>query len=112
MGKEHKGTRKTPGAKTLVEIKRVLRNSKQILADKYGVSSIAVFGSYARGQQKANSDVDLLVDFDRAIGGFAFIELANDLEELLGMNVDLLTPRMIKHNPYLEKKILEELQVV
>lgn len=98
--------------KTLLGIKEILRSSKSLLKDKYAVKSLAIFGSYARGEQQETSDVDLLVDFDRPIGGFAFIELADQLEELLGMKVDLLTPRMIKHNPYLEKKIDGELQDV
>jgi hypothetical protein len=99
-------------AKTLVGIREILRSSKSVLKDKYAVKSLAIFGSYARGEQQDTSDVDLLVEFDRPIGGFAFIELADQLEELLGMKVDLLTPRMIQHNPYLEKKINEELQNV
>lgn len=111
------GERPSPGtkglrAKTLVEIRETLRSSKSLLKDKYAVKSLAIFGSYARGEQQETSDVDLLVDFDRPIGGFAFIELADQLEELLGMRVDLLTPRMMKHNPYLEKKIEGELQDV
>ncbi len=112
LDESHTTRQGTPGAKTLVEIKEILRSSRGLLADKYAVRSLAIFGSYARGQQQATSDVDLLVDFDKPIGGFAFIELADHLEELLGMKVDLLTPRMIKHNRYLEEKILKELQVV
>jgi hypothetical protein len=100
------------GTKTLLGIREILRSSRNLLKEKYAVKSLAIFGSYAREEQQKTSDVDLLVEFERPIGGFAFIELADQLEELLGTKVDLLTPRMIKHNPYLEKKINEELEAL
>ena len=95
--------------KTLLGIREILRSSRNLLKEKYAVRSLAIFGSYARGDQQATSDVDLLVEFEKPIGGFAFIELADQLEELLGMRVDLLTPEMIRKNLLLKKSIEEDL---
>jgi hypothetical protein len=97
------------GTKTLFEIREILRSSAGLLRERYAVKSLAIFGSYARGDQRPTSDVDVLVEFERPIGGFAFIELADRLEELLGLKVDLLTPEMIRKNLLLKKSIEEDL---
>ena len=102
-------SQQTKGTKTLLGIKEILRSSEDLLKTKYRVRSLAIFGSYARGDQQATSDVDLLVEFEKPIGGFAFIELADQLEDLLGMKVDLLTPEMIRKNLLLKKSIEEDL---
>ncbi|MCS6964324.1 MAG: nucleotidyltransferase family protein [Thermoflexus sp.] len=73
------------------EIITLLRRHYSFLAAQYGVKRIGLFGSYARGEPGETSDIDLVVEFDRPIG-FAFIELAEYLENLLGRKVDLLTP--------------------
>ena len=67
-----------------------------------GVTRSSVFGSYARGENKKNSDIDLLIDFPRGKGLFEFVGLQQKLEEVLGKKVDLgeystLKPR-IKDN--------------
>lgn len=80
---------------TLLEIKETLKNNKARLVTKYGLSDIAIFGSYGRGQQTANSDIDILVDFERPIG-IEFIDLADELEKLLGTKVDLVSRNGIK----------------
>ncbi len=51
-----------------------------------------LFGSYARGEQRADSDVDILVALDKSLPiGLKFFGMWNDLEELLGRNVDLVS---------------------
>jgi predicted nucleotidyltransferase len=97
--------------KTLKEIKDILYNIKDFLHEKYGVKNIAIFGSYIRGEQKKTSDIDILVEFDKPIG-FSFIELANYLSDLLGIDVDLITPSMLSKNPFLKKEIEKELYYV
>ena len=67
---------------TLKDIKNTLKNHKQMLSEKYGVSLIAIFGSYGRGQEREDSDIDILVDFQKPIG-IEFIDLADELEILL-----------------------------
>jgi len=83
--------------KTLGEIKKILKENKPILQEKYKVKDIGVFGSFARGDQNKKSDLDILVEFKEPVG-FLFIHLADYLEEVLGMKVDLLTPDAIKAN--------------
>jgi predicted nucleotidyltransferase len=58
---------------------------------RFGVQSISVFGSVARGEAGPESDVDLLVDLRRGVTLFGFIDLRDYLQELLGVPVDLTT---------------------
>jgi predicted nucleotidyltransferase len=78
------------------EIIQRLREHSGFLAAEYGVRKIGLFGSYAGERAEEDSDVDLVVEFDRSIG-FRFIELAEYLEKLLGKPVDLLTPAGIQN---------------
>ncbi len=87
-------------------IKRKLATYKPILAEKYKVKEIGIFGSYVRGEQKLKSDVDLLVDFTGSISLLDFIHLENELSALLGINVDLVMKSALK--PRIGKHILEE----
>jgi uncharacterized protein len=59
--------------------------------NSYGVKSLALFGSVARGEVRPDSDVDLLVEFDRPVGLFGLVALQLRLEELLGYPVDIGT---------------------
>lgn len=78
----------------IIERDRVLQilNRKQTEIRSFGVKSLALFGSVARSEAHADSDVDLLVEFDRVVGLFALIALQLRLQELLGCPVDLGTP--------------------
>jgi len=58
----------------------------------FGVKSLAVFGSVARGEARSDSDVDVLVEFHRPVGFFGLARLQRHLEELLDAPVDLVTP--------------------
>jgi uncharacterized protein len=71
-----------------------------------GVKSIALFGSVARREDKSESDIDLLVEFDRPVGLLAFLRLQHRLEDLLGRRVDLVTPAALKRQ--LRDRILKE----
>lgn len=55
---------------------------------------MALFGSYARGEQRADSDVDILVEVDPSIG-LEFVTLAERIEQLLGVSVDLVSSRAV-----------------
>lgn len=81
--------------KTLQEVKKTLQSHKYRLFDEYPLQSIAIFGSYARMEQKETSDVDILVEFSDKIG-VRFIDLAEDLEAIIGTKVDLLSRKGIK----------------
>ena len=74
--------------------------------DSMGIKSIGVFGSVARNEARPDSDVDVLVEFNRRIGLFEFAGVQRRLSELLGVRVDLTTPNGIK--PRLREHILSE----
>ena len=94
---------------SLTDIKATLKSKKQRLTEKYGLSLLAVFGSYGRGQQTENSDVDILVDFQKPVG-IEFIDLANELEKLLKLKVDLVSKNGVR--PQYMKQIEQELSYV
>ena len=73
---------------------------------RFGVKSLALFGSVARDEARPDSDVDLLVEFDRPVGLFTFVRLKRYLEAILGCSVDLGTPDSLK--PYLREPVLRE----
>ena len=62
----------------------------------FGVSRMAVFGSFARGEERPDSDVDILVEFSVPVGLFEFVRIQRYLERLLGRAVDLATPDAIR----------------
>jgi uncharacterized protein len=73
---------------------------------KFGVKSLALFGSVVRGEAKPTSDIDILVEFAQPIGLFGFIRLKQRLSEILGRQVDLVTPQALK--PQLRDRSLHE----
>lgn len=92
--------------KTLEEIKQTLYHHKKHLFAKYPIKSLAIFGSYARKEQKQESDLDLMVEFDDKIG-IRFIDLADEIENLIGFKVDLISKKGIKSKYY--RSILNDL---
>lgn len=93
----------------MADIMKLLQLHKPRLSEKYGLSVLAIFGSYSRGQQHEKSDIDILVDFNRPIG-VEFIDLADELEFILKNKVDLVSKRGIK--PQYLKHIEHELNYV
>ncbi len=85
--------------RSLAEIKETLKGNKLRLTEKYGLSLMAIFGSYGREQQTEYSDIDILVDFEKPIG-IEFIDLANELEKLLNAKVDLVSKNGIRSQYY------------
>jgi len=79
------------------EILDLLYKTKPELESRYKVQRIALFGSYARGDQSPNSDVDILVEVDPSVG-LAFVDLAERIEEVLGLPVELVSHRAVKPN--------------
>ena len=76
-----------------------LRQLKPLLAEKYHVSSIGLFGSVVRNDFTALSDIDIIVDFSKPIG-IEFIELADLIETKLQTRVDLVSQKGIKKQYY------------
>ena len=87
------------------DILQALRDGKSLL-DAFGVSRVFLFGSFARDEGRDDSDVDLLVEFNRPIGLFAFARLQRELGERIGRPVELVTPAALK--PQLRERILRE----
>ena len=87
-------------------LKKISENRK--LLEAYGIKDIRLFGSLARGEFRSESDVDLLVEFDRSahIGMFEFSRLRRELSELLGCEVDLATPDALHKD--MKEDILKE----
>ncbi|HEX7342909.1 MAG TPA: nucleotidyltransferase family protein [bacterium] len=88
------------------EIRRELKAHIKLIKQEYHVSSIGVFGSYVRGEESKKSDVDILVEFDRPIGLFKFLELEEYLSEILKKKVDLVSKKALK--PRIGRRILAE----
>ncbi len=89
----------------LQETQRILSKHRADIA-AFGVHSLAIFGSVARGEAGPNSDIDILVEFAVPVGLFEFVRLKAYLESLLGRRVDLVTPDALK--PPLREQILKE----
>lgn len=87
--------------KNFNQIKSKLEIHKKELFEKYPIKELAIFGSYARNEQKEASDLDLMVEFHSRVGS-EFIELADELEEILGIKVDLVSKKGIKER-YFER---------
>jgi hypothetical protein len=92
--------------KRLEEIQEILRQKKPILRERFKVKEIGIFGSFARGEEKDTSDLDILVELERPVGLIKFVGLQNYLSDELGEKVDLVTKSALK--PRIKKNILSE----
>lgn len=90
---------------TLDTLRREKRAEILRLAETHGARNVRVFGSVARADNRDNSDVDLLVEFDAGKTLFDLIGLKLDLESLLGVNVDVVTPNSLR---YIRERVLAE----
>jgi predicted nucleotidyltransferase len=86
---------------------QILKRKNAELTKQFGVKSLLLFGSVARNEATAASDVDLLVEFNRPVGYFGLFALQDYLEKLLGCPVDLGTPDSLK--PYIKDSVMGEL---
>jgi len=97
--------------KTIEEIERILKEHREGIKEKYGVVIVGVFGSYARGEQRETSDVDIIVELERPIG-LKFYELCDYLENILGIEVDVLTLSALKQKTLLWESVKEDIVYV
>ncbi|MBU1006967.1 MAG: nucleotidyltransferase family protein [Candidatus Omnitrophica bacterium] len=91
---------------TIDNVREIINKNKNFLKEKYKVKSIKIFGSFARHEEAADSDIDILIGFYSSPDIFEFIELEGFLGNLLGVKVDLVTEQALK--PLIKDKILEE----
>ncbi len=94
----------------LEEIERILAEHKEELYQKYKIKKIGIFGSFVRGEQSKESDVDIMVEFEEIPGLIKFIEIEEYLSKLLGRKVDLVRKPAIRKE--LKDKILKEVVYV
>jgi predicted nucleotidyltransferase len=89
--------------------KEIFERIAQVLKDQ-GARKVAVFGSYVTGEQKPESDVDIIVEFRERKSLLELVRIERELSEVLGIRVDLLTEKSI--SPYLIDAIKKEMEVI
>lgn len=96
----------------LAKIKQILQAQKPYLYQKYGVTEIGVFGSYVRGEQKADSDLDILVSLTDPprISLLGLVGLQHYLSDLLGVKVDVALKGNLKKR--IGRRILQEVEAI
>jgi predicted nucleotidyltransferase len=90
---------------TLDTLRREKRAEILRLAETHGARNVRVFGSVVRGDNREESDVDLLVDFDKGRTLFDLARFKGAIEDLLGVNVDVVTPNSLH---YIRDRVLAE----
>jgi uncharacterized protein len=92
---------------TLQTILLKLRQHKPELQRKYPISRLGVFGSYARGEATAKSDIDIAVEITGPMG-LSFVAMADEIEDLFGIKTDVVPLRSIKpqYLQFVEKDIV------
>jgi predicted nucleotidyltransferase len=92
--------------KTLEEIKAILIPYKPFLVEKFKIWELGIFGSYVRGEQNKDSDVDILVEFSQVPTLFDLVEIEYSISDKLGLPVDLIDKKSLK--AALREQILNE----
>ena len=92
--------------KTLKEIREEIKAHQDVLAHKYGVAAVGVFGSYVRGEERSDSDLDVLVEILRPIDLLEPVGAEISLSEVLGLKVDFVPKRSLRVE--LRETILKE----
>jgi predicted nucleotidyltransferase len=92
--------------KTLDEIKTLIRQHGDILAEEYGIAVVGIFGSCVRGEQQEESDLDLLAEILRPVSLLELVGAEIYLSEKLGVKVDLIPKRNVRKE--LREAILQE----
>ncbi len=92
-----------------IDIEDLKRKILPIL-QRYGVKRVGLFGSYVRGDMREDSDIDILVEIEKDISLLDFVGLKLEIEEALGIKVDLVEYNTIK--PLLRERILKEQVVI
>ena len=88
------------------EIRTQLADLKSELQAEYPISELGLFGSYAREDQRPESDVDVLVAFERPVTLFDLVRLENELSAQLGVDVDRVTRDSLK--PHIGSRVAED----
>jgi uncharacterized protein len=97
--------------KTLSEITKIAQTKAQELRDRFKVAKLYVYGSYARGEQTEESDLDMLVEYAEAVNLFDVIDTEHYLSDLCGVKVDLVLKRSV-HRAIRDKVEREAVEVI
>lgn len=98
------------GMKDKNEIIKILKELKPILEKDYNITEIGLFGSYLRGEQNQDSDIDILLDHKSGLTFFKLIDLENLLNKTFGVKIDIAFKKYLKKN--IGKRILSEVNYV
>ncbi|WP_022853242.1 nucleotidyltransferase family protein [Thermodesulfatator atlanticus] len=90
-------------SKTLNELIQILSQHKKELKNRYRIKKLKIFGSYVEGKQTEKSDLDLVVQFYETPTLIELVKIEEELSELLGVKVDLLTEKSI--SPFIKPHI-------
>ncbi len=91
----------------LNRIVTLLNKNYQSFQEKYNINEISIIGSFARGEQTEESDLNIMVDFTKPIG-WEVVDLRDELEKLPGMKIDLILKAGVMHRKQLFSQILED----
>jgi predicted nucleotidyltransferase len=87
-------SRRDDAMKSTQDVLRILHEARPRLAREFGITRLALFGSYARADQREDSDVDVLVEVAPSIG-LRFVDLADRIEALVGIRSDVVSRRAL-----------------
>ena len=90
------------------ELLQILREHKPVLQERFGVTSLSLFGSFARDEGRDDSDVDVLVEYNGPATSKSFFGVQFYLEDLLGRRIDLVTNKALRKEfrPYVERDLI------
>ena len=92
--------------KSVGEVEKILKDFKNDIKQNYRAEVVGIFGSFARGEQKSDSDIDILVKFHKDATLFDFMRLSMFLQEKLGIDVDIVPQDAIREE--LRERIVKE----
>ena len=95
---------------TAGEIRARLAALKPQLETEYPIDELGIFSSYARDEQRPDSDLDVLVTFDVPVSLFDLVRLENELTSHLGVEIDLVTPDSL--DPRIESRVIDDVVYV
>lgn len=91
-------------------VKKKIRESIIAVLSRYDAERISIFGSYARGEAKKTSDIDILVRFARPKSLIQIVQIEDEIKKAVHLNVDLVTEKSV--SPYLEGSIHRDEMVI
>lgn len=89
--------------------KKTIQTIKEYLS-QYPIVKIGIFGSYARGEEREDSDIDILVCYEEPVSLFTLVKMHRELEELLNRRVDIVSEKYL--HPRLKNAIKKDLKII